>query len=210
MCHGITKSGNVCKIKTTNYFCHLHTPVPSLEQQREEIIQNLLQPDITGFNFFEYQRQAWPLFKNIDLISETLDIIRIAKDIGNWFEETYNSVISTYLDDSINNDAKYATVKRTISEYTSLQGKKDYLTLIKTLDLYKDLNLLLLKFAMSRGTYWDGLKDVRYVHKHIVPEREKFVNKYREDNLNNLRVKEAKKHTPICDDVCNYIITQYL
>ena len=141
MCHSITKSGNVCKIKTNNYFCHIHTPEPSLEEQMEEIIQKLLQPDITAFNFFEYQRQAWPLFKNIDLISKTLDIIRIAKDIGNWSEETYNSVISTYLDDSINNDAKYATVKRTISEYTSLQGKKDSLTLIKTLDLYKDLNL---------------------------------------------------------------------
>ena len=210
MCHSITKSGNVCKIKTNNYFCHIHTPEPSLEEQMEEIIQKLLQPDITAFNFFEYQRQAWPLFKNIDLISKTLDIIRIAKDIGNWSEETYNSVISTYLDDSINNDAKYATVKRTISEYTSLQGKKDSLTLIKTLDLYKDLNLLLLKFAMSRGTYWDGLKDVRYVHKHIVPEREKFVNKYREDNLKKLRVKAVEKHTPICDDVRKYIIAQYL
>ena len=210
MCHSITKSGNVCKIKTNNYFCHIHTPEPSLEEQMEEIIQKLLQPDITAFNFFEYQRQARPLIKNIDIISKTLDINRIAKDIGNWSEETYNSVISTYLDDSINNDAKYATVKRTISEYTSLQGKKDSLTLIKTLDLYKDLNLLLLKFAMSRGTYWDGLKDVRYVHKHIVPEREKFVNKYREDNLKKLRVKAVEKHTPICDDVRKYIIAQYL
>ena len=210
MCHAITKSGNVCKIKTTNYFCHLHTPDPLIEEQREEIIQKLLQPDITGFNFFDYQRQAWSLFKDIDLTAETLDIIRIAKDLGNWSEETYNSVISTYLDDSINNDIKYTTVKRTISEYTSLQGKKDALTLIKTLELYKRLNLLLLKFAMSRGTYWDGLKDVRYVHKHIVPERERLVNKYREDNLNKLRVNITKKHTPICDDLCNYIISKYL
>jgi hypothetical protein len=210
MCHAITKSGNVCKIKTKNYFCHLHTPDPLIEEQREEIIQKLLQPDITGFNFFDYQRQAWPLFKDIDLTAETLDIIRRAKDLGNWSDETYNIVISTYLDDSINNDVKYATVKQKINEYTSLKGKKDILTVIKTLDLYKDLNFLILKYTLSRGTYWDGLKDVRYVHTHIVPEREKFVNKYREDNLNNLRVNITKKHTPICDDVCNYIISKYL
>jgi len=210
MCHAITKSGNVCKIKTNNYFCHLHTPDPLIEEQREEIIQKLLQPDITGFNFFDYQRQAWPLFKDIDLTGETLDIIRRAKYLGNWSDETYNIVISTYLDDSINNDVKYTTVKQKINEYTSLKGKKDILTVIKTLDLYKDLNFLLLKYAMSRGIYWNGLKDARFVHKHIVPEREKFVNEYRESNLNNLRVNITKKHTPICDDVCNYIISKYL
>lgn len=209
MCQAITKSGNVCKIKTNNYFCHVHTPCVSLEEQREEMLQKLVQPD-TPFNFFECQRKAWPLFKDIDLISETLEIIRVAKDLGDWPADIYDSLISTYLDDDNDNNVKYGTIKRTISEYTRLQGKKDALTLIKTLDLYKDLNFLFLKVAMSRGTYWEGLKDAKYVYTHIVSERENFVNKYREQQLNILRVKEVEKHTPICDDIRKYIIAQYL
>jgi len=48
-----------------------------------------------------------------------------------------------------------------------------------------------------------------YMYK-LLPEREKRIEKYREDQLNKLRVNITKKHTPICDDVCNYIIAQYL
>jgi hypothetical protein len=71
--------------------------------------------------------------------------------------------------------------------------------------------MLYIKFALSRGIFWQGLEEARrmYMYK-LLPKRETLVNKYRENQLNKLRVIITKKHTPICDDVCNYIIAKYL
>ncbi len=207
MCHAITKSGKRCKIKSSNYFCHIHTPYvePAIEKQREEMLQNILN------NHLQSQVEAWPLFEGIDLTSEALGIINRAKYVCDWSDETYNNVISTYLDDGIENIRKYNLIRDMIANCIQLNPTKDLLKKLQRVDLMGDTTLLFIKFGLSRGTFWQGLEEIRrvYIYK-ILPKREKLVKKYREEQLNNLRVKEAKKYTPICDDVCNYIIAQYL
>lgn len=210
MCHAITNSGKRCKVKSSNYFCHIHTPYiePSLDKKREDILLKICFCfDPSYFNI--YQREAWPLFKDIDLTSEILGIIKRGKDIGNWTEETYDSVISTYFNDGVNDCIKYHIIKDTICKHITLRGK-DFLTSIKIFEIYRDLNLLLLKFSLSLGRYTQLCNDVVSFYKQALLEREKLINKYREKQLNILRLKEAKKYTPLCDDVCNYIIGKYL
>jgi hypothetical protein len=81
---------------------------------------------------------------------------------------------------------------------------KDILKRIQRVELIRDGFLLYLKFALSRGIFWQGLEEARRFY--ILPSREEFLNKYRTEQLNKLRVNETKKYTPICDDV----IAKYL
>jgi hypothetical protein len=226
MCHATTKSGKVCKIKSENYFCHIHREIevsvisessvrstsdakPSLDKQREDALQKILFSFVPS-NINTYQREAWPLFKDIDLTAESLNIIKRAKYLSNWPTETYDSLISTYFDDGVNNDVKYGIIRDTIVKYIRLQKVKDALTSIQICDLYKALILLFVKYMLSRGRYFDTIRDIINLYLSIFPQREKYVKTYREENLNKLRVKAVEKHTPICDDVRKYIISQYL
>jgi hypothetical protein len=237
MCHAITKSGKVCKIKTTNHFCHIHatgatgatgakvTPIDNGEREmfalekeeedldakiRDEILQNLFKPNMHPFGLNMYQRQAWPLFKYIDLTTETLDIIKRAKYVSNWNEETYNTIISTYFDDGIPKDEKYELIKQKIGEGIQKTVSKDPLKNIQRMDLYKDIIILCTKVALSKGVFWDDIEKARLIVTASSKLRNTDINEYRENNLNKLRVNITKKQTPICDDVCNYIIAQYL
>jgi hypothetical protein len=205
MCRAITKSGKRCKIKSVNYFCHIHTPETTIEEQREEMLQKILNDHL------QPQVESWPLFQGIDLTSEALGIINRAKYVCDWSDEAYNNVISTYLDDGIDNVTKYNLIRDMISNCIQLNPTKDLLKKLQRVDLMGDTTLLFIKFGLSRGTFWQGLEVTRrmYIYK-LLPGREELLKKYREEQLNKLRVKEAKKYTPICDDVCNYIIAKYL
>lgn len=207
MCKAITKSGKRCKVKGGDYFCHIHAPYvePSIEEQRESMLQKLLNDP------YQPQVEAFPLFRDIDLTSETLDIIKRSKYICNWTEETYNTVISTYFDDGVDNIRKYDLIRDKICEGIRLNPNRDLIKQLQRIDVFRDMSLLYFKVAMSLGRIWFGLEQARRLYKFdILPRREHCINKYREDNLNKLRLNEAKKHTPICDDVCNYIIAKYL
>ena len=207
MCRAITKSGKRCKIKSANYFCHIHTPYvePAIEKQREEILQKLLN------NHLQSQVEAWPLFEGIDLTYEALGIIKRMQYLCNLSEEAVGILISNYLNEEQDGVTKYGLIRDTISQTVKFSTTKDILIKIQKVELFRDATLLYIKFALSRGIYWQGLELARrfYIYK-VIPTREKYLNQYREEQHNNLRVKEAKKHTPICDDVCNYIIAKYL
>ncbi len=206
MCHAITKSGKRCKVKGGDYFCHIHTPYvePTIEEQREEMLQKLL-------NDFNSQEEAWPLFEGIDLTSETLSAIKRAKHVFDLRDEDYDNLISTYLNDDIDSFTKYDLISNTINESSKLNPTNDFLKKLQRMDLRKDIGFLYIKFILSTGRYWSGLFVTRkyYMYSYL-PKRETLVNEYRENNLNKLRVNITKKQTPICDDVCNYIIAKYL
>jgi len=207
MCHAITKSGKRCKVKGGNYFCHIHTPYvePTIEEKREAMLQKLLN------NHIQPQVEAWPLFQGIDLTSEAVGIINRAKHICDVSDEAYDNVISSYLNHGIDNIRKYNLIRDMIAINIQLNPTKDNLKKIQRVDLIGDATFLYIKFALSRGIFWQGLEEARrmYMYK-LLPKRETLVNKYRENQLNKLRVIITKKHSPICDDVCNYIIAKYL
>ncbi len=227
MCHAITKSGKVCKIKTTNHFCHIHSPVNSqspliqapliqapliettIEEKREGILQRLLRTDI-AFQHLNYQREAWPLFKDIDLTSETVEIINRAKYVCNWGEDIYNTVISAYFDDSIGEVAKYDIIRDKIKVGLEETAGLSFLKEIQRMELYKDMTILYVKVGLSLGTYSPGIIGAKSIVDKASKFRTLYINEYRENNLNKLMINITKKHTPICDDVCNYIIAQYL
>ena len=207
MCKAITKSGKRCKVKGGDYFCHIHASYvePTIEEKREAMLQKLLNDPL------QPQVEAFPLFRDIDLTSETLDIIERAKYICNWTDETYNEIVSTYFDDGVDNIRKYDLIRDKICEGMRLNPTKDLIRVLQKLDIFRDMSLLYFKVAMSQGRIWFGLEEARRLYKYdILPRREKCINKYREDNLNKLRLNDLKKYTPICDDVCNYIIAKYL
>ncbi len=212
MCKAITKSGKRCKVKGGGYFCHIHAPYePTIEEQREKelkreaMLQKLLNDPLQS------QVEAFPLFRDIDLTSETLDLIRRSKYVCNWTDETYNEVFSTYFDDGVDSIRKYDLIRDKICEGINSTPSKDLITQIKRADIFRDTTLLYFKLAMSQGRIWQGLEQSRRYYKYeILPRREHCIDKYREENLNKLRVNIAKKHTHICDDVCNYIIAKYL
>ena len=216
MCKAITKSGKVCKIKSETHFCHIHRDhyngfcgvqeEPTIEEKREAQLQKLFSPSPCDFS----QREAWALFKGIDFTGETLELIKRAKYLCDWREETYNTVISTFFDDSVDEDTKYYFFKRTMSEGMSLSPTKDRLKKIQRLDLYKDVTVLLTKIALSRGRYWEGILSARILIDGVYKMKKHDIEAYRENNLNKLRVKAVEKYTPICDDVRKYIIAQYL
>jgi hypothetical protein len=207
MCHAITKSGKRCKVKGGNYFCHIHIPYvePTIEEKREAMLQKLLN------NHLQPQVEALPLFQGVDLTSEAIDIINRAKHVCDVSDEAYDNVISSYLNDGIDNIRKYNLIRDMIAINIQLNPTKDSLKKIQRVDLIGDATMLYIKFALSRGIFWQGLEEARrmYMYK-LLPKRETLVNKYRENQLNKLRVIITKKHTPICDDVCNYIIAKYL
>ncbi len=207
MCHAITKSGKRCKVKGGDYFCHSHAPYvePTIEEQREAMLHYFLN------NHLQSQVEAWRLFQGIDLTSEAIDIIKRAKHVCDVSDEDYDNIISTYLNDGIKTIRKYNLIRDMISINIQLNPTKDSLKKIQRIDLIGDATLLYIKFALSRGIFWDVLEDAKrdYIYK-CLPKREILIKKYREEQLNKLRVNITKKHTPICDDVCNYIIAQYL
>ncbi len=206
MCRAITKSGKVCKVKGGDCFCHIHAPYiePTIEEKREAMLQKLLNDPL------QPQVEAFPLFKDIDLTSETLDIIKRAKYICNWSDETYNEIVSTYFDDGVDSIRKYVLIRDKICEGMETRTK-DSIICLQRIDIYRDLLLLYIKVAMSRRRIWFGLEEARKLYKFgILQRREHCINKYREDNLNKLRLNELKKYTPICDDVRKYIIAEYL
>jgi hypothetical protein len=214
MCKAITKSGKVCKIKSETRFCHIHrdqydgVPEPTIEEQREVAIENLFFSK--SDNFFLTQQQAWPLFKGLDFTSETLTLINRAKYVCDWTEETYNTVISTFFDDSVDEDTKYCFFKQTMSEGMKSNPTKDRLKNIQRMDLYIDVTVLLTKIAVSRGIYWEGILSARILINAVYKMKKYDIETYREENLKKLKVKAVENYTPICDDVRKYIIAQYL
>ncbi len=216
MCKAITKSGKVCKIKSETRFCHIHRDhygfcgvrEPTIEEQREAAIENLLFSKSDNFELT--QQQAWPLFKGLDFTSETLTLINRAKYVCDWTEETYNTVISTFFDDSVDEYTKYYFFKRTMSEGMKSKPTKDRLKNIQRMDLFIDVTVLLTKIAVSKGIYWEGIQSARILINAVYKIKKHDIETYREENLKKLRVKEVEKYTPICDDVRKYIIAQYL
>jgi hypothetical protein len=212
MCKAITKSGKVCKIKSETRFCHIHrdqydgVPEPTIEEKREAALQKLFSHRPCDFS----QREAWPLFKGLDFTCETLTLINRAKIACDWTEETYNTVISTFFDDSVDEDTKYYFFKQTMSEGMKSSPTKDRLKNIQRMDLYMDVTVLLTKIALSKGVYWEGILSARILINAVYKMKKYDIETYREENLNKLRVKAVEKYTPICDDVRKYIIAQYL
>jgi hypothetical protein len=218
MCKAITKSGKVCKIKSETHFCHIHQDhyngfhgvreEPTIEEKREAALEKLFftKHDTSFF----IQQEAWPLFKGLDFTSETLVLINRAKYVCDWSEETYNTVISTFFDDSVDEDTKYCFFKQTMSEGMNSKPTKDHLKNIQRMDLYKDVTVNLTKIALSRGIYWEGLVSAKIIINALFKVKKHDIEEYRENNLKKLRVKAVEKHTPICDDVRKYIIAQYL
>lgn len=207
MCHAITKSGKRCKVKGGNYFCHIHEPYvePTIEEQRETMLQKILN------NPLQPQVEAWTLFQDIDFTSETLDIIKRAKYVCNWTDEKYNRLVATYLDDNGNSYEIYDLIKDTIYMSLDLGNTKDILLKLQKIELMKVVIILFFKIALSRGRYWSPMERMRRIYNYEFPPiRDLLVNLYHEKQLNKLRVNALKKYTPICDDVCNYIIADYL
>lgn len=216
MCKAITKSGKVCKIKSETHFCHIHQDhyynavqeEPTIEEKREAVLQKLF---FTKYDTsFFIQQEAWPLFKGLDFTNETLILINRAKYVCDWSEETYNTVISTFFDDSIDEDTKYCFFKQTMSEGMKSKPTKDHLKNIQRMDLYKDVTVNLTKIALSKGIYWEDLERAKIIMNASSKVKKRDIETYRKNNLKKLRVKAVEKHTPICDDVRKYIIAQYL
>lgn len=222
MCHAITKAGKVCKIKSETHFCHIHKDhyngfqegptsalpalAPLIEEKREAALEKLFSGHLPIIS----QHNAWPLFKGLDFTNETLTLINRAKYVCDWTEETYNTVISTFFDDSIDEDTKYYFFKQSMSEGMKSKPTKDHLKIIQRMDLYKDVTVNLTKIALSKGTYWDGIFNATIIVGAVSKVKKREIETYRENNLKKLRVKAVEKHTPICDDVRKYIIAQYL
>uniref|UniRef100_A0A6C0DKI6 Uncharacterized protein n=1 Tax=viral metagenome TaxID=1070528 RepID=A0A6C0DKI6_9ZZZZ len=216
MCNAITKEGNPCKVKSDGFYCHIHKrpdPEPTIEKKREIILEKLLDPTTILSKKFSLITEAYLLFNNIDLTSETISLINRAKYLGNLTEMQYNDFISIYLDDGIDNDTRYDTVKTAISKIFSngCKSKNDPLWMLQMIELLRDTFFIYFKFALSRGRFWRGMEEaIEFYNKKIIPNRERQIEIYRERNLNKLRVEIAKKNTPICDDVCKYILADYL
>jgi len=213
MCKAITKSGKVCKIKSETHFCHLHQTHyycvqegPTIEEKREAALKKLFSIDMDFFS----QRNAWPLFKGLDFTNETLTLINRAKYVCDWSEETYNTVIATFFDDSIDEYTKYSFFEQSMIESMKSKPTKDHLKNIQRKDLYVDVIVNLTKIALSKGTYWFGILNAITIVDAISKVKKRDIEEYREINLNKLRVKAVEQYTPICDDVRKYIIAQYL
>ncbi len=219
MCHAITKSGKVCKIKSETHFCHIHQDnyngfqgvqeEPTIEEKREAALEKLFSPQYNNITFF-LQQEAWPLFKGLDFTNETLTLINRAKYVCDWSEETYNTVIATFFDDSIDEDTKYCFFKQTMSEGMKSKPTKEHLKNIQRMDLYVDVTVNLTKIALSKGTHWDGILNAKIIVDAISKAKKREIETYRENNLKKLRVKAVEQYTPICDDVRKYIIAEYL
>lgn len=174
-------------------------------EKREAMLQELL------INPTQTQFYALPLFQDIDLTSETLNLIKRAKYVCNWSDQTYNWVISTYFDENKETLFKYNIIKQTVNEGIKLCSTEDYLKKIQQIEIIKDTLLLYIKAVLSRGIIWQGLEQARRVYNYdILPKREKLLTQYRNNNIHKLMVKEVEKHTPICDDIRKYIIAQYI
>lgn len=210
MCYAITKSGNVCKIKSETHFCHIHQPAPesqpepTLEEKRNRIISKLLS---TSGITFTLQLEAWPLFRGIDLTIETIGLINRSKFVYKWSDETYNTVFSTYLDDGVEEEEKYELFRAMIGKSRKLG--KSLIEKIQVNDLCQDVIILFIKYILSKGRYFD-FRDFRKNYAHFLKVREEVLNIHREENIKKLMVKEVEKHTPICDDVRKYILAHYL
>lgn len=203
MCKAINKTGKRCRIKSSSLYCHIHTLdcdryVPTIEEQREEMIQKIIN------NSIQSQFQLWPLFEGMDLTSEAITIVKRAKYVCDLSDETVDMLISNCLTDEIN----YNIIRDAISS----SGKvTDTLSSLRRVELIKDTVLLCIKLALSRGEYWQGMELARRIYLYnILPAREKYINKLREEGINKLRLNELKKVNVVCDDVCNYIIAKYL
>ncbi len=216
MCKAITKSGKVCKIKSETHFCHIHRDhyngfcdvreEPTIEEKREAALQKIFSPEYDIFS----QSNAWRLFKGLDFTSETLTLINRAKYVCDWTEETYNTVISTFFDDSVDEDTKYCFFKRTMSEGMKSKPTKEHLKNIQRMDLYIDVTVNLTKIALSKGAYWNDILNAKVIVETVSKVKKRDIETYREKQLKKLRVKAVEKYTPICDDVRKYIIAQYL
>jgi hypothetical protein len=97
-----------------------------------------------------------------------------------------------------------------MSEGMKSSPTKDRLKNIQRMDLYMDVTVNLTKIALSRGRFWEGLVSAKIIINALFKAKKRDIEEYRENNLNKLRVKAVEKHTPICDDVRKYIISQYL
>ena len=201
MCKAINKSGKRCKIKSSNVYCHIHAldcDKPTIEEQREEMIQKLIN------NPVQSQCVAWPLFEGLDLTSEAISIVKRAKYVCNLTDETVDMLISNCLTDEINFDVIKDTIAKSGDVTDTLSG-------LRRVELIKDTVLLCINIALSRGYYWQGMELARRIYlDNILPEREQCINKLREEGINKLRLNEVKKANVVCDDVCNYIIAKYL
>lgn len=204
MCQAITKSGKVCKNKSETLFCHLHQGQETIEEKRNRIILKVL----SSFGItFTLQNEAWPLFRGIDLTSETISIINRARYIYNWSDETYNTVFSTYLDDGVEEEQKYNLLRTTIAN--SGKSGRDLIERIQVNDLCQDVTILFVKYILSKGTYFN-FEDFRKNYDYFIRVRKAIVEKHREENIKKLVLKEIEKYTPICDDVRKYEIASFL
>ena len=204
MCRAITKSGEVCKNKSESLFCHIHQGQETLEEKRNRIISKLLS---TSGITFTLQNEAWPLFRGINLTSETVALINRARCVHNWSDEIYNNLISNYLDDGVDEEEKYDLFRRTIATYSN-----PGITIIEKIQinyLCEDITLLFTKYTLSKGRYFD-FENFRKIYAIFMKARKALFEIYREINLKKLRVKEVEKYTPICDDVRKYILADYL
>lgn len=207
MCKAITKSGKVCKNKSETLFCHLHQETPlhepelTLEEKRKIMISKILFSDD-----YILASEVLPLFEGMDLTSETLNLINRAKLVYDWSIETYNTVISSYLDDGVEENRKYDILRATIAQ----SSKKDIplLKYIQINDLCIDMNILFLTFTLSKGRLF--VESFRKVHNSFQKLRKNALNIHREENIKKLVLKEIEKYTPICDDVRRYEIASFL
>ena len=213
MCNAITKEGKPCKVKSEGFYCHIHERPVSIEKKREIILEKILDSKTILSKKLGFITEAYLLFHNIDLTAETIALINRAKYLGNLTEMQYNDFISIYLDDGIDNDTRYETVKTAISKIFSngCKSKNDPLWTLQMIELLRDTFIIYFKYALSRGKIWRGMGEaIEFYNNKIIPNRERQIEIYRERNLNKLRVEIAKKNTPICDDVCKYILADYL
>lgn len=218
MCRAITKSGKVCKVKGGDCFCHIHQDHyngfhgvqegPTIEEKREAALEKLFSPK--SINMFFLQRNAWPLFKGLDFTNETLTLINQAKYVCDWSEETYNTVITTFFDDGVDEYTKYSFFEQSMIESMRSKPTKDHLKNIQRMDLYVDVTVNLTKIALSKGAYWNDILNAKVIVETVSKVKKRDIETYREKQLKKLRVKAVEQYTPICDDVRKYIIAQYL
>ncbi len=219
MCKAITKSGKVCKNKSKSDFCHIHENIsqpksievrdPGSLEKREEFLKFILKENVSFINPYVMHHDAVPLFQGIDLTNETLDIIERAKRVCAWTDEIYKNMYSFYLNDNLGVTSKYHLLRDMIGQNIITNPSKDPLFIIQKVDLLRDTTLLFIKVMLSVEAYDDVIKAKNY-YLHVVKRREKILNDYHEGKINKLLLKDLKKYTPICDDICNYVIANYL
>ena len=218
-CLANTASGKRCKKSSTVFrsfskdskwvqFCHMHCKnIHLIKQKIEPTIEDLkLQIKTIAYKDDIRINDIFSLYKDIkeSKVMKDFDLTRELLTLKATHPET------RYLDNSIENFMNY--LRSRLNEFGKTEGKglekiafvnmAIDLLIIYTLNSIHETNSVLLSKV-------EIIANIRTL-KGSLSAKERFLNQWEENNMNKLRVKLLCKIPSLPNDICNYVIAQYL